>query len=76
MPFTPLATTSIGSFPRPTWLAVTQRNQLTFRLEGAALAEAMDDATILALREQEELGLDILTDGEMRRTGFFFHIAG
>jgi len=76
MSFAPLATTSVGSFPRPTWLAQTQRNQLTFRLEGAALAEAMDDATILSLCEQEELGLDILTDGEMRRTGFIFHIAG
>jgi 5-methyltetrahydropteroyltriglutamate--homocysteine methyltransferase len=74
--FGALATTSVGSFPRPIWLAHTKRNQLAFRLEGDALNEAMDDATILALREQEELGLDILTDGEMRRTTFIFHIAG
>ena len=72
----PLATTSIGSFPRPTWLAHTKRNQLTFQVVGPTLAEAMDDATILVLREQEELGLDILTDGEMRRMSFIFHIAG
>jgi 5-methyltetrahydropteroyltriglutamate--homocysteine methyltransferase len=76
MPFGPLTTTSVGSFPRPTWLAHTQRNQLTFRLEGDALKEAIDDAMALAIREQEQLGLDILTDGEMRRTTFIFHIAG
>jgi 5-methyltetrahydropteroyltriglutamate--homocysteine methyltransferase len=72
----PLATTSVGSFPRPTWLAHTKRNQLTFQVFGPALAEAMDDATLVVLREQEELGLDILTDGEMRRMNFIFHIAG
>jgi 5-methyltetrahydropteroyltriglutamate--homocysteine methyltransferase len=44
-------------------------------LEGEALQEAQDDATILALREQEDLGLDILTDGEQRREGFIFHMA-
>ena len=76
MSLPPLATTSVGSFPRPTWLAHTKRNQLTFQVLGPALAEAMDDATVLVLREQEELGLDILTDGEMRRTHFIFHIAG
>jgi 5-methyltetrahydropteroyltriglutamate--homocysteine methyltransferase len=76
MAFGPLTTTSVGSFPRPTWLAHTQRNQLTFRVGGDALKEAMDDATIVVLREQEELGLDVLTDGEMRRAHFIFHIAG
>ncbi len=76
MPFGPLTTTSVGSFPRPTWLAHTKRNQLTFRLEGDALKEAMDDAMALVIREQEQLGLDILTDGEMRRTNFIFHVAG
>jgi 5-methyltetrahydropteroyltriglutamate--homocysteine methyltransferase len=76
MPFRPLATTSVGSFPRPTWLAHTQRNQLSFRLSGAALKEAMDDAMTVVLREQEDLGLDILTDGEMRRASFIFHVAG
>jgi len=45
-------------------------------MSGEALKEAWDDATIVVLREQEELGLDILTDGEMRRTHFIFHIAG
>lgn len=76
MSFAPLTTTSVGSFPRPTWLAHTKRNQLTYRLEGDELRAAMDDATVLVLREQEGLGLDLLTDGEMRRTTFIFHIAG
>jgi 5-methyltetrahydropteroyltriglutamate--homocysteine methyltransferase len=70
----PLATTSIGSFPRPAWLAETERNRVTFRLEGEALREAQDDATIVTLREQEELGLDLVTDGEQRREGFIFHM--
>jgi 5-methyltetrahydropteroyltriglutamate--homocysteine methyltransferase len=72
----PLATTSVGSFPRPTWLAHTRRNLLTFQASGEALTEAMDDATIIILREQEELGIDLLTDGEMRRASFIFHVAG
>jgi 5-methyltetrahydropteroyltriglutamate--homocysteine methyltransferase len=76
MPFGPLTTTSVGSFPRPAWLAHTKRNQLTFRLEGEALREAMDDAMALVIRDQEQLGLDLLTDGEMRRKTFVFHIAG
>jgi 5-methyltetrahydropteroyltriglutamate--homocysteine methyltransferase len=76
MSFGPLTTTSVGSFPRPVWLAQTQRNALTYRLEGQALKEAMDDAMALVIREQEALGLDILTDGEMRRKTFVFHIAG
>ena len=70
----PLMTTSIGSFPRPHWLAQTERNRVTFRLEGEALREAMDDATVAVLREQEEIGLDFLTDGEQRREGFIFHM--
>ena len=71
----PLTTTSIGSFPRPSWLAETDRGHARFRLEGAALREAQDDATVLSLREQEELGLDIVTDGEQRRERFVYHAA-
>jgi 5-methyltetrahydropteroyltriglutamate--homocysteine methyltransferase len=75
MQFGPLATTSIGSIPRPGWLAQTDRSRATFRLTGEALREAQDDATLLVLRDQEEIGLDILTDGEQRREGFIFHVA-
>jgi 5-methyltetrahydropteroyltriglutamate--homocysteine methyltransferase len=76
MSFGALATTSVGSLPRPAWLAATARSDVTFRMSGAPLVEALDDATVVVLCEQEELGLDILTDGEMRRTHFIFHIAG
>ncbi len=60
--------------PRPRWMGETERNRVTFRLEGKALDEAQDDATIVTLREQEALGIDIVTDGEQRREGFIFHM--
>lgn len=69
-----IATTTVGSFPRPGWLAVTERSRVNFRLEGAALKEAQDDATTLNMQAQERIGLDLLTDGEQRRTGFIDHI--
>ncbi len=74
--FDALVTTSVGSFPRPAWLADTQRSEAIFRVSGKALDEALNDATLIVLREQEGLGLDVLTDGEMRRKHFIFHIAG
>jgi 5-methyltetrahydropteroyltriglutamate--homocysteine methyltransferase len=70
----PIATTTIGSFPRPSWLAATERSRVIFRLDGAALKEAQDDATTLNMQTQERIGLDLLTDGEQRRTGFIDHI--
>jgi 5-methyltetrahydropteroyltriglutamate--homocysteine methyltransferase len=75
MKLEPLTATSVGSLPRPPWLAATQRSRASFRLEGEALREAQDDATLLALREQEEIGLDLLTDGEQRRESFVCHAA-
>ena len=75
MKFTALMATGIGSLPRPTWLASTERSRANFRLEGEALREAQDDAIALALREQEDIGLDILTDGEQRRESFVYHVA-
>lgn len=74
MQLPPIATTTIGSFPRPGWLAVTERSRANFRLEGPALKEAQDDATVLNIRNQEQIGLDLVTDGEQRRTGFIDHI--
>lgn len=73
----PIATTTIGSFPRPSWLfdwgPEGRPTELVPRFEGDALREAFDDATLLALRDQEEIGLDLVTDGEQRRTGFVNH---
>jgi 5-methyltetrahydropteroyltriglutamate--homocysteine methyltransferase len=75
MRFGPLALTSVGSFPRPNWLADTNRSRASFRLEGAVLQEAQDDATRLCLADQEALGLELLTDGEQRRESFVYHAA-
>jgi 5-methyltetrahydropteroyltriglutamate--homocysteine methyltransferase len=74
MQLPPIAATTIGSFPRPAWLAQTDRSRAIFRLEGAALKEAQDDATALSIHTQERIGLDLLSDGEQRRTGFINHI--
>ena len=70
----PITATTIGSFPRPSWLAQNERSRAIFRLEGAALKEAQDDATALSIHSQERIGLDLLSDGEQRRTGFINHI--
>jgi 5-methyltetrahydropteroyltriglutamate--homocysteine methyltransferase len=72
----PLATTTVGSFPRPNWLSERERSEVTFRLEGELLREAQDDATIVTLHEQERAGLDLLTDGEQRRPHFINHVLG
>ena len=74
MDLPPIATTTTGSFPRPTWLAEREGTSVHFRLDGGALQEAQDDATIVVLREQEALGLDLLTDGEQRRPHFISHV--
>ncbi|MFQ5858962.1 MAG: 5-methyltetrahydropteroyltriglutamate--homocysteine methyltransferase [Anaerolineae bacterium] len=76
MKLPPIATTTVGSFPRPSWLADRERSEVTFRLGGALLREAQDDATLLVVREQEEIGLDLLTDGEQRRPHFVNHVLG
>ena len=69
MQLPPVAATTIGSFPRPSWLAQNERSRAVFRLDGAALKEAQDDATALSIHTQERIGLDLLSDGEQRRTG-------
>jgi 5-methyltetrahydropteroyltriglutamate--homocysteine methyltransferase len=76
MQLPPIATTTVGSFPRPGWLAAPGRSEVKFRLEGPELRDAMDDATLLVLRQQEEIGLDLLTDGEQRRPHFINHVLG
>ncbi len=73
MQLPPIATTTVGSFPRPSWLADVSRSDAVFRLEGEPLREAQDDATVVVLHEQEAAGLDLLTDGEQRRPNFINH---
>jgi 5-methyltetrahydropteroyltriglutamate--homocysteine methyltransferase len=63
-------TTLAGSLPKPAWLAETHKLWPTWRQEGAALAEAKADATLLWLKEQEDAGIDIVSDGEQSRQHF------
>lgn len=74
MQLPPIAATTIGSFPRPRWLASAARSTVTFHLEGELLQEGLDDATALAIRGQELAGLDLVSDGEQRRPHFIDHI--
>lgn len=62
-----LQTMIVGSLPRPTWLAPPSSMYAVPKLEGDVLREAHDDAVLLALADQEEAGLHIVTDGEQRR---------
>ena len=63
-------TTIAGSLPKPSWLAEPDRLWAPWRLEGAALDDAKRDATLLALKEQEDAGIDIVGDGEQSRQHF------
>jgi 5-methyltetrahydropteroyltriglutamate--homocysteine methyltransferase len=75
MQLPPIAATTVGSFPRPTWLGVVpDRSEVNFRLAGDMLKEAQDDATRLAMQAQERSGIDLLTDGEQRRAHFINHV--
>ena len=63
-------TTIAGSLPKPAWLAAPNKLWAPWRLDGAELAEAKDDPTLLALKLQEDAGIDIVGDGEQSRQHF------
>ena len=75
-----LPTTLVGSYPQPDWLIDRKRlvdivpprarARELWRVEEKFLQQAQDDATILAIRDQERAGIDIVTDGEMRRESY------
>ncbi len=65
-----LQTTIAGSLPKPAWLAEPRTLWAPWRLEGDALAEGIEDAVRLAVRDQVEAGIDIVTDGEQTRRHF------
>ncbi len=70
MPETLFPTTIAGSLPKPAWLAAPNRLWAPWRLQGEELATAKDDATLLALKLQEDAGIDIVGDGEQARQHF------
>jgi 5-methyltetrahydropteroyltriglutamate--homocysteine methyltransferase len=59
-----------GSLPKPAWLAQTQKLWPQWKSEGAELAQAKLDATLLWIKAQEDAGLDVIGDGEMSRQHF------
>ena len=63
-------TTIAGSLPKPEWLAEPNTLWAPWKAEGPALALAKRDATLLAIKLQEDAGLDILTEGEQSRQHF------
>jgi 5-methyltetrahydropteroyltriglutamate--homocysteine methyltransferase len=77
---TPILTTVIGSYPQPDWLVDRDRLRTTlparvrerelWRVDEPYLAQAQDDATALAIADQEKAGVDIVTDGEIRRESY------
>jgi 5-methyltetrahydropteroyltriglutamate--homocysteine methyltransferase len=74
-----IETTVVGSYPQPGWLIHREklgskvprvRAPDIWRIEEPLLEEAQDDATLLAIRDMERAGIDIITDGEMRRESY------
>src|SRR6266436_2361481 len=80
MPQNLLPTSLVGSYAQPDWLIDRQklvgrfpprvRAKELWRVAPEFLDQAQDDATLLAIRDQERAGLDIITDGEMRRESY------
>jgi 5-methyltetrahydropteroyltriglutamate--homocysteine methyltransferase len=74
-----LPTTVVGSYPQPDWLVDRAllahgvprvRLRALWRVAEPYLEQAQDDATLLAIRDMERAGIDIITDGEMRRESY------
>jgi len=80
-----LLTTVVGSYPQPDWLVDREnlqshlppriRAREIWRVEERFLEQAQDDATLLAIRDMERAGIDIISDGEMRRESYSNHFA-
>src|SRR5712692_853293 len=74
-----LKTTVVGSYPQPDWLVDRAllakgvprvRMESMWRIPESFLEQAQDDATIVAIREMERAGIDVVTDGEIRRESY------
>jgi 5-methyltetrahydropteroyltriglutamate--homocysteine methyltransferase len=79
-----LPTTVVGSYPQPDWLVDRERLKTMvprvrvpelWRIPQPWLEQAQDDATLLAIRDMERAGIDIITDGEIRRESYSNHFA-
>jgi 5-methyltetrahydropteroyltriglutamate--homocysteine methyltransferase len=67
-----LETAIVGSLPKPAWLAEPRTLFAGWRIDGDLLAEAQDDAVRLAISDQQEAGVDVVTDGEQRRRHYIW----
>src|SRR3954449_8365463 len=80
-----LPTTVVGSYPQPDWLVDREnlKNRLPprvraldiWRIPQPYLEQAQDDATLLAIRAMEKAGIDVITDGEIRRESYSNRLA-
>ena len=80
-----MPTTIVGSYPQPDWLIDREklkerlpprvRAQELWRVGAELLAQAQDDATVIAIHDQERAGIDIIGDGEMRRESYSNRLA-
>ncbi|MEE9198522.1 MAG: hypothetical protein V3U26_01855, partial [Dehalococcoidia bacterium] len=80
----PFLTTVIGSLPKPAWLydktALTEKavdlhaRGAAWAFQGETLREAQDDAVRIAIHDQERAGIDIISDGEQRRTSYVTYV--
>src|SRR5215218_5931009 len=79
LPKHPLPTTVVGSYPQPGWLidramlsksVPRTRMQAMWRLPAEHLEQGQDDATVVAICDMERAGIDIVTDGEIRRESY------
>ena len=80
-----LTTTVVGSYPQPEWLIDRERLRARlpprvrarelWRIDPEFLQDAQDDATVLAVRDMERAGIDVVSDGEVRRESYSNHFA-
>ena len=75
-----LPTSTVGSLPKPAWLAPPEKLWAPWKLEGDQLLEGKQDALRISLQEQHSSGIDIISDGEQTRqhfvTTFIEHLSG
>ena len=63
--------TVVGSWTRPAWLVAALRQRQAGEITGAEFDAVADDAVLAAIKYQEDAGVDIVADGEMRRDNFY-----
>jgi len=65
-------TSVVGSFPRPSWLVKAIEDRASGRLDPSEFEDLLDDSVKVTIKEQEVIGIDVISDGEQRRFSFFY----